>query len=68
MLVESRDWRMGPLAESFADGDRTPRNSTCNLPVRLPDPSSPRFGPGKTAGWPLLGLDEDRQLCIVPRL
>jgi len=59
MLAEAARLAQGPLAESFADGDRNPPEfDPDSHAVRLPESFKASVRAWQEAGWPLLGLDE----------
>jgi alkylation response protein AidB-like acyl-CoA dehydrogenase len=67
MLTEAARLAQGPLAESFADGDRNPpRFDPDTHAVRLPESFKSSVRAWQEAGWPLLGLDKDRGDVHVP--
>jgi alkylation response protein AidB-like acyl-CoA dehydrogenase len=67
MLGEAARLAQGPLAESFADGDRNPPEfDPGSHAVRLPDSFKASVRAWQEAGWPLLGLDEGLGDVHVP--
>jgi alkylation response protein AidB-like acyl-CoA dehydrogenase len=67
MLAEAARLAQGPLAESFADGDRNPPEfDPDSHAVRLPDSFKASVRAWQEAGWPLLGLDEGLGDVHVP--
>jgi alkylation response protein AidB-like acyl-CoA dehydrogenase len=67
MLAEAARLAQGPLAESFADGDRTPPEfDEESHAVRLPESFKSSVRAWQEAGWPLLGLDEGLGEVHVP--
>jgi alkylation response protein AidB-like acyl-CoA dehydrogenase len=67
MLAEAARLAQGPLAESFADGDRTPPEfDPESHAVRLPESFKSSVRAWQDAGWPLLGLDEGLGDVHVP--
>jgi alkylation response protein AidB-like acyl-CoA dehydrogenase len=67
MLAEAARLAQGPLAESFADGDRTPPEfDPESHSVRLPESFKSSVRAWQEAGWPLLGLDEGLGEVHVP--
>jgi alkylation response protein AidB-like acyl-CoA dehydrogenase len=67
MLAEAARLAQGPLAESFADGDRNPPEfDPESHAVRLPESFKSSVRAWQEAGWPLLGLDEGLGDVHVP--
>jgi alkylation response protein AidB-like acyl-CoA dehydrogenase len=67
MLAEAARLAQGPLAESFADGDRNPPEfDPDSHAVRLPESFKSSVRAWQEAGWPLLGLDEGLGDVHVP--
>ncbi len=67
MLAEAARLAQGPLAESFAEGDRTPPEFDPEThAVRLPESFKSSVRAWQEAGWPLLGLDEGLGDVHVP--
>jgi alkylation response protein AidB-like acyl-CoA dehydrogenase len=67
MLAEAARLAQGPLAESFADGDRNPPEfDPDSHAVRLPESFKASVRTWQEAGWPLLGLDEGLGDVHVP--
>ncbi len=68
MLAEAARLAQGPLAESFADGDRNPPEfDPDSHAVRLPESFKASVRAWQEAGWPLLGLDEATRRCARAR-
>ncbi len=64
MLAEAARLAQGPLADSFADGDRNPPQFDPDThAVRLPESFKSSVWAWQDAGWSQLGLDEE--LCSV---
>jgi alkylation response protein AidB-like acyl-CoA dehydrogenase len=67
MLAEAARLAQGPLADSFADGDRNPPQFDPDThAVRLPESFKSSVWAWQDAGWPLLGLDEELGSVHVP--
>ncbi|PXX07667.1 acyl-CoA dehydrogenase [Mycolicibacterium moriokaense] len=67
MLAEAARLAQGPLAESFADGDRNPPEfDPDSHAVRLPESFKASVRAWQDAGWPQLGLDEGLGDVHVP--
>jgi alkylation response protein AidB-like acyl-CoA dehydrogenase len=67
MLAEAARLAQGPLAYSFADGDRHPPQFDPDThAVRLPESFKTSVWAWQRAGWPLLGLDEELGSVHVP--
>lgn len=67
MLAEAARLAQGPLAESFADGDRNPPEfDPDSHAVRLPESFKSSVRAWQEAGWPLLSLDEGLGDVHVP--
>jgi alkylation response protein AidB-like acyl-CoA dehydrogenase len=67
MLAEAARLAQGPLADSFADGDRNPPQFDPDThAVRLPESFKASVWAWQDAGWPQLGLDEDLGSVHVP--
>jgi alkylation response protein AidB-like acyl-CoA dehydrogenase len=67
MLAEAARLAQGPLAESFADGDRNPPEFDPDRhSVRLPESFKASVRAWQDAGWPLLGVDEGLGDVHVP--
>ena len=67
MLAEAARLAQGPLAESFADGDRNPPEfDPESHAVRLPESFKASVRAWQEAGWPLLGIDEGLGDVHVP--
>jgi alkylation response protein AidB-like acyl-CoA dehydrogenase len=67
ILAEAARLAEGPLAESFADGDRNPPTFDPEThSVRLPASFKSSVLAWQEAGWPLLGLDKDLGDLHVP--
>ncbi|MDT5131145.1 MAG: hypothetical protein QOE41_456, partial [Mycobacterium sp.] len=67
MLAEAARLAQGPLANSFADGDRHPPQFDPDThAVRLPESFKTSVWAWQRAGWPLLGLDEELGSVHVP--
>jgi hypothetical protein len=68
MLAEAARLAQGPLAESFADGDRNPPQFEPDAhAVRLPQSFKSSLRAWQEAGWPLLNLDKDLGDVHVPQ-
>jgi hypothetical protein len=67
MLAEAARLAQGPLANSFADGDRHPPQFDPDThAVRLSESFKTSVWAWQRAGWPLLGLDEELGSVHVP--
>jgi alkylation response protein AidB-like acyl-CoA dehydrogenase len=67
MLAEAARLAQGPLAESFADGDRNPPQFDPEThAVRLPESFKSSVLAWQEAGWPLLNLDKELADMHVP--
>lgn len=67
MLAEAARLAQGPLAESFADGDRNPPQFDPEThAVRLPDSFKSSVWAWQEAGWPLLNVDKELADVHVP--
>ena len=67
MLAEAARLAQGPLADSFADGDRNPPQFDPDThAVRLPESFKSSVWAWQDAGWPQLGLDEELGSVHVP--
>jgi len=67
MLAEAVRLAQGPLADSFADGDRNPPQFDPDTHVvRLPESFKASVWAWQDAGWPQLGLDEELGSVHVP--
>jgi alkylation response protein AidB-like acyl-CoA dehydrogenase len=67
MLAEAARLAQGPLADSFADGDRNPPQFDPDThAVRLPESFKASVWAWQDAGWPQLGLDEELGSVHVP--
>lgn len=68
MLAEAARLAQGPLAESFADGDRNPPQFESDAhAVRLPESFKSSLRAWQEAGWPLLNLDKELGDVHVPQ-
>lgn len=68
MLAEAARLAQGPLAESFADGDRNPPQFEPDAhAVRLPESFKSSLRAWQEAGWPLLNLDKELGDVHVPQ-
>jgi alkylation response protein AidB-like acyl-CoA dehydrogenase len=67
MLAEAARLAQGPLAASFADGDRNPPQfDSATHAVRLPDSFKSSVWAWQEAGWPLLNVDKELAEVHVP--
>jgi alkylation response protein AidB-like acyl-CoA dehydrogenase len=67
MLAEAARLAQGPLADSFADGDRNPPQFDPDThAVRLPDSFKSSVWAWQEAGWPLLNLGKELAEVHVP--
>src|SRR6266576_4741492 len=67
MLAEAARLAQGPLADSFADGDRNPPQLDPDThTVRLPESFKSSVRAWQEAGWPQLGLDKELGEVHVP--